>query len=116
MRTLEAGGKVSSMSYLSLLLSTLTTGFVSATLSYDYDTDPKKRGSNAEFYGYVPDGSKKRAVLFLTLIAISAVQVLLNSLLVVGLGNLNPTYALVYLLGDKVLFLSQKTAAGDFRH
>lgn len=55
-------------------------------------------------------------VLFLTLIAISSVQVLVNSILVVGLGYINPVFALLYLLGDKALFLGQKTAAGEFRH
>ena len=37
----------------------LTTGFTAATLSYDFDTDPKKRAKNSEFYGYVPDSAKK---------------------------------------------------------
>ena len=34
-----------------MTVSILTTGFVSETLSYDFDTDPKRRAFNPEFYG-----------------------------------------------------------------
>lgn len=71
---------------MSLLVSLLTTGFVSATLSYDFDTDPKKRAYNPEFYGYISDESRKRAALFLTIMGISAVQVLTKGIVLVLLG------------------------------
>jgi len=31
------------------------TGYASATLTYDYDTDPEKRKEALDFYGYIPD-------------------------------------------------------------
>ena len=45
----------------SLAISALTTGFTSATISYDMDTDAMQRKHNPEFYGYIPDSAKTRA-------------------------------------------------------
>ncbi|GMH65348.1 hypothetical protein TL16_g04176 [Triparma laevis f. inornata] len=55
---LNSGETVSMTAYLSLAVSILTTGFVSATLSYDWDTDPKKRAAMPNYYGYVPDSPR----------------------------------------------------------
>ena len=44
----------------SLAVSALSTGFISATISYDLDTDPKNRQTNPDFYGYIPNETKKR--------------------------------------------------------
>ena len=104
------------MTYISLLVSTMTTGFVSATLSYDYDTDPKKRAFNPEFYGYVPDDARKRAALFVTMTLMSADQVLIHGILVVILGSIARSYALLYLVGNMVLYFIYKVVRGDLRH
>ena len=53
-------GVASSAAIVSLIISALTTGFTSATISFDMDTDQVMRKSNPEFYGYVPDSAKKR--------------------------------------------------------
>ncbi|GMH63534.1 hypothetical protein TrLO_g16001 [Triparma laevis f. longispina] len=57
---LDSGGSVSTTAYASILVSLLTSGFVSATVSYDKDTDPNGRAFNPDFYGYVPDDARKR--------------------------------------------------------
>ena len=114
--TMERGGSSSFMAYLSLLVSVLTTGFVSSTVSYDLDTDPKKRAFNPEFYGYVPDSARKRASLFVTMIICSSVQVLMKSMLVVLLGWIAPSYASLYLLGELVLYLCYKMLRRDFQY
>ena len=54
-------GQVSSAAFVSLAISALTTGFISASISYDWDTDVKRRELTPEFYGYVPNHAKKRA-------------------------------------------------------
>ncbi|GMH55451.1 hypothetical protein TL16_g01910 [Triparma laevis f. inornata] len=113
---LNSGVPTSSMAYISLLFSTLTTGFVSATLSYDYDTDPKKRAANPEFYGYVPDDARKRAVLFVTMTLMSSNQVLIHGILVVILGSIARSYALYYLVGNMLLYFFYKAVRGDLRH
>ncbi|GMH49337.1 hypothetical protein TL16_g00491 [Triparma laevis f. inornata] len=112
---LNSGDPTSRMAYISLLFSTLTTGFVSATLSYDYDTDPKKRAFNPEFYGYVPEDPRKRAALFLTMTLMSADQVLINGILVVVLGSIARSYVLYYLVGNMLLYLVFKAFVTGFQ-
>lgn len=113
---MNSGGAVPFSVYLSLFISVFTTGFVSATLSYDIDTDPKKRGYNSEFYGYVPDSPSKRAVLFMTMILMSAVQVLIKGVLVVILGSMGLVYALSYMVGDLLFYLVYKLVRRDFKY
>ena len=78
LQSLSTGKSASFVVISSLALSTFPTGFVSATISYDLDTDPKKRAGIPEFYGYVLDSQRKRAALFLTLMNLAAVQALLK--------------------------------------
>ncbi|GMI03474.1 hypothetical protein TrLO_g6345 [Triparma laevis f. longispina] len=91
--------------YSSLAVSILTTGFVSATLSYDWDTDPKKRAFKPDLYGYIPDSTKKRAALFVTTMLMSAVQVLIKGILVVSVGFVVEIYALYSLVNDMLFYL-----------
>ena len=112
--TVDLGGTVHMATFVSLFVSVLTTGFISATLSYDMDTDPKKRAYNPEFYGYVPDGSRTRALLFCTMILISSVQVLLKAVVMIVFGMVDLKYAVYYLIGDLVFFLTVKLFRKDF--
>ena len=45
------GEKISTVAWLSLALSALTTGFASATVSYDFDVDPGHRERFPKVYG-----------------------------------------------------------------
>ena len=56
----------------SLGASALSAGFISATVSYDFDTDPKKRQETPTYYGYIPASAKKRTLVFVLLLLISA--------------------------------------------
>ena len=102
--------------YLSLLVSLLTTGFTSATISYDFDTDPQRRTYNPEFYGYVPDNGRKRALLFLTMILLSATQVLIKATLIVVLASISSRSPAYFLLGDMSFYLLYKVVRRDFTH
>ncbi|GMH92016.1 hypothetical protein TrST_g565 [Triparma strigata] len=113
---INGGGEVTTAAYMSLGVSILTTGFISATISYDFDTDPKKRAFNPEFYGYAPDNSKKRAVLFVALTLLSATQILIKASLVIVLGKCGSGYPLHYLLGDVAFYLLYKLARRDFTY
>ena len=103
-------------SYLSLAVSLLTTGFISATLSYDFDTDPQKRAFNPEFYGYVPDDGGKRAFLFFTMILFSATQILIKATLIIVLASIGPWFPICYLLGDMAFYLLYKVVRKDFTY
>ena len=55
-----SAGVASPAAVVSLVISALTAGFTTATISFDLDTDQVMRNSNPEFYGYIPDSIKKR--------------------------------------------------------
>ena len=44
----------------SLSISAFTTGFTSASISFDWDVHPQKRIENPDFFGYIPNDAKKR--------------------------------------------------------
>ena len=50
---------------VSILISTMTTAFSSAMVSFDIDVSVKNRKKNPEFYGYVKDTSLERTSTFL---------------------------------------------------
>ena len=75
---LGKGQGVSLASKISLLISVLTTGFMSATISFEFDTDPKKRAFNPGFYGFVPDSANRRAILLLSMFFTSGLQVFIK--------------------------------------
>ncbi|GMH68583.1 hypothetical protein TrLO_g11902 [Triparma laevis f. longispina] len=113
---IESGDEVSKWSIISLAVLILTTGFVSATLSYDWDTDPKNRAKVPDFYGYIPDPPRVWAAMLMSLMAISSVKVLLTALLVVCLGYINSSYILYFIGGDMMFYLGLKAVRGDFRY
>ena len=97
---IESGDEVLNRSIISLAVSILTAGFVSATISYDWDTDPKQRAIASDFYGYVPVSPRIRADVFMSLMGNSSVKVLLMALLVVCLGYINWFYVIYFIGGD----------------
>ncbi|GMH95294.1 hypothetical protein TL16_g13121 [Triparma laevis f. inornata] len=112
---LGKGQGVSLASKISLLISVLTTGFVSATISFEFDTDPKKRAFNPGFYGFVPDSANRRAILLLSMIFTSGIQVFIKSIFVITLGiAVGPMYSWLYLGADMLIFLLYKIARDDF--
>ena len=48
---LKDGNDVPIGSQISIIVSALTTGLTSATISYDFDVDPAKREHSPRFYG-----------------------------------------------------------------
>ncbi|GMH82067.1 hypothetical protein TL16_g09138 [Triparma laevis f. inornata] len=113
---LNSGESVSWTIYLSLAVSILATGFVSATLSYDWDTAPKNRAAMPIYYGYIPDSARVRAVMFISLMGISSVKVLLTALLIVCLGSIKMIYVLIFIGFDMLIYLVLKAVRGDFRY
>ena len=53
-------GRASVAAITSLTISALTTGFVSASISFDWDTDVMWRKLAPDFYGYIPNDAGKR--------------------------------------------------------
>jgi hypothetical protein len=80
------GKDISSAAWFSLAISALTTDFASATISYDFDTDPSRRVHTPDFYGYIPANASKRAAVFVSMVLLTAGMLLIRCMTIVVLG------------------------------
>jgi len=83
---LTADEAVSMAAWLSLGASALSAEFISATISYDFDTNPTKRKESPGFYGYIPASAKKRTVVFMSIFMLYSILLLVRCLTKVLLG------------------------------
>ena len=109
-----SGGKLSTGAVVSLATSAMTTGFVSSQISFDFDTDQVMRKGNPDFYGYIPDNAKKRAVVFISMTFMSALNVLVKGMSTTLIGMLGAKWAIAYIAADLGLYLAIKVLRGDF--
>jgi hypothetical protein len=107
-------GGVSDAAWVSLSVSALTTGYASATISYDYDTDPMNREQVPDFYGYVPANPTKRSIIFVSMMLFSAIMLVLRCMTIVVLGLLGGKWVSLYIGADLGLYLLVKVFRGDF--
>jgi hypothetical protein len=105
---------VGTSAWLSVAVSAITTGFVSATISYDFDTDPGKREETPAFYGYIPAKASKRTIVFVSMLLLTAGMLLIRCTTIVLLGLIEGSWAFLYIGADLVLYLLVKILRGDF--
>jgi len=110
------GSDRSGMAVASVLISALASGWASATLSYDFDTDPVRRKESPAFYGYVPDKKISRTKLLMCMALNSASLLLARSLSMSLLLLVKKIYFLMYMSGDMALYLLYKVAREDFHY
>ena len=104
-----------SLSLLSVFISIATISFSSSMICFDYDLDPVRR-MFAEFYGYVPNSSGKRNIVFFAMILFTACHVSIKMIGVAMLAVVNPLFVVVFLGGDLSVYLLIKAARGDLRY
>jgi len=109
-------GGISPMRLMALVISIASCGFTSAQISYDFDTNPKKRAKNPDFYGYVPDGSHARTICFGSLIAISSSMLTIKTLGILLLSAVALEYVIYFFAIDIGSFLLIKIIRGDFSY
>jgi hypothetical protein len=105
---------VGASAWLSVAVSAITTGFASATISYDWDTDPGKREETPDFYGYIPAKASKRTVVFVSMLLFTAGMLLIRCTTIVLLGLMGGRWAFLYIGADLGLYLLVKILRGDF--
>ena len=105
---------VATSAWISLAISALTTGFASATTSYDWDTDPLKREQTPDFYGYIPSKASKRLLVFVSMMFLTAGMLLIRCMIIVVLGAIGSSWVALYIGGDIGLYLIVKILRGDF--
>jgi len=110
------GGDRFELALASALISALTAGWTSATLSYDYDSDPVMRKLFPAFYGYIPDKRLGRTMLLVCMTMNSALLLLVRSFGMSMLMLVKKRYFLIYLAGDMAQYLMFKVARGEFYH
>ena len=72
-------GDTSKRAVTSVVVSALTAGYASGTVSYDYDTDPVNRKQTPNFYGYVPDEGIARSLILVCMTLNSALLLLMRA-------------------------------------
>jgi hypothetical protein len=105
---------VGTSAWLSVAVSAITTGFASATISYDVDTEPGKRERDKDFYGYIPAKASKRTAVFVSMMLFTAGMLLIRCTTIVLLGLIGGSWAFLYIGADLGLYLLVKILRGDF--
>jgi len=98
---------------VSIIISALTAGYASASISFDFDVNPMKRRNEPNFYGYVPDQPWRRTLCFLCLMFNSALLLLLRSFGAALLIMASTRYFVAYFVGDLAFYLLQKGLRND---
>jgi hypothetical protein len=106
--------EVGTSAWLSVAVSAITTGFASATISYDWDTDPARRELAPDFYGYIPANASKRTLVFVSMLLLSAGMLLIRCATIVLLGLIGGSWAFLYIGADLGLYLLVKILREDF--
>ena len=101
---------------VSIAISTLTTGFTSALISFDKDVDVLGRRKNPKFYGYIPDDHATRGRCFFLMTIMSALHNLSRSvgcalLVASSSGKMTLVY---FVVGEITFFLVWKIFRRDF--
>ncbi|GMH72353.1 hypothetical protein TrST_g13245 [Triparma strigata] len=100
---------------LSLSSSILTTAFISAQITYDWDTDDKKRRFNPRFYGFMPRRLYEQIIVGALLLLMSMFNLMIRSTSCVLIGMSFGVHMVVLVLGGELLmYLMFKVVRRDF--
>ncbi|GMI32781.1 hypothetical protein TeGR_g3036 [Tetraparma gracilis] len=98
--TLKAAGGYDKRALASIIVSALTTGFSAATISFDFDVNPKRRKDEPAFYGYIPDSASARTMVFGCMVINGALLLLVRSASTALLAMVGAKYVAAYYVGD----------------
>ena len=105
---------VATAAWISLCISALSTGFTSATISYDWDTDPENRQLIPDFYGYVPTNANQRSIVFTTMTLYTSGMLLIRCMTIVILATLGIAWVFAYIGVDILIYFTVKLVRRDF--
>ncbi|GMI19237.1 hypothetical protein TeGR_g13668, partial [Tetraparma gracilis] len=114
--TMKGDDGFSKVALGSIIVSALTTGFSAATISFDFDVNPKRRRDEPDFYGYIPDAASSRTLIFLCMIINCALLLLVRSVSMALLAMVGSKWVLAYLVSDMGLYFVYKILRRDLWH
>ena len=100
--------------FISIAFSCLATAHLTSVLSFDIDTDVHKRAANPTFYGYVPNTSSGRSLIFGLMVVFHGVHVTGQMLCMAVLYLAGWIFLAVYIGIDVLVFLAYKVVRRDF--
>jgi hypothetical protein len=107
------GGDWTTAAVVSVSLSCISTAFTISTIDFDLDTNKEKRSWSPEFYGYIPNTSAGRFIVFTLLFVYHSAHTLGNTLSMAVLAQTNWVWLVAYLLADHCGLILYKLARGD---
>jgi len=104
----------STLHLVSIIISTMTTAFASAVMSFDFDASPDQRKKIPDFYGFMGDSNFERAATFLVMILLVGLHNLSKSIGVALLLVVSGQTTMIVLGGEMMAFLLAKLLRRDF--
>ncbi|GMH89802.1 hypothetical protein TrVE_jg6277 [Triparma verrucosa] len=101
---------------LSVFLSASTIGYSTSLISYDKDIEPGGRRTQPWIYGYIDVSPLKRALAFVSMTSVSALQVFMKAIMIGLLGVAGKDLLFIYLGIEISIYLVWKVIRGDFRY
>ena len=99
---------------VSILISTLTTGFASAMISFDMDVSVANRKEVPLFYGYIKDGNTERGITFILLILLASLHNLSRTIGTALLLSVSKELTFGIILAELVCFHLYKIVRRDY--
>mmetsp|Transcript_31169 Transcript_31169/g.61756 ORF Transcript_31169/g.61756 Transcript_31169/m.61756 type:complete len:492 (+) Transcript_31169:103-1578(+) len=109
-----SGGDTSLTPVLSLSSSILTSAFISAQLSHEWDASEDQRKQEPGFYGYLPESMKRRLFALFNLLLMAAFNLIIRTASLVIISQKSVYTAFAVYGGELALFFLVKKARGDF--
>jgi len=102
-----------SFALVSILISSITTGYTSAMIAFDNDVDTEGRKGQPRFYGYIPDDNGLRGRCFTLMTLIGMLHNLSRSVGCALLAVTDKNLLFAFVGGEILLYLLYKLARGD---
>ena len=108
-------GDFSATPVVSLTSSILTSAFISAQLSHEWDASEENRQHEPAFYWYLPSGLKQRGFTILQLFLIATFNLVIRALSFVSLAQRSTSAVMMVFGGELALYFLVKILRGDFQ-
>ena len=99
---------------ISILISTLTTGFASALISFDMDVSVANRKEVPLFYGYIKDSNTERGITFVLLIMLASLHNLSRTIGTALLLSVSGRLTFGVIVAEQVLYHLYKIVRRDY--